>query len=65
MEWGGHPGDTLTEMACVSWGAPLLQATARALGGDSGPATYPLDDADQTSNDFGVGDGGQSPRRGN
>ena len=31
--------------------------TARAPGGDKGPATCPLDDADQASSEFGDGDG--------
>ena len=65
---GGHPRNTLTEMACLSGhtatGALLQQATASTPGGDSGPITYTLDDADQASSDFGVGDGAQ-PAAGN
>ena len=33
-------------------GTPLLQATASAPEGDSGPATYPLDDANQASSEW-------------
>ena len=33
-------------------GTPLLQATASAPGGHSGPATYPLDDANQASSEW-------------
>ena len=41
---------------CISahsqWGAPLLQATASTPRGDSGPATYPLEDTDQASGNW-------------
>ena len=69
---GCHPGATWTEMTYLSGhtatGALHTHASGSqrsqwAGGGDLGPITYPLDDADQARGDFGVGDGRQRPRR--
>ena len=64
---GGHPSDTLTEMACLSghraYGVlPSCKRSLRSLW-RLGAATYPLNDTDQSSSDFGIGMGDRVWRR--
>ena len=61
---GGHLGDTLSEMACLSGHTATGASPPASNSQRSQGRLRALDDADQASSDFGVGDRGQSPGRG-